>query len=310
MATAANSQALLPTVRFDACLPSQRPRTKTRRAERGLEAYRNLADALAKRFPVTRRMVGHESFVAMAHRFIVSERAAVVTRLQNWEMFPSFLRSQGNTASIESVADIAELEMAQGKAGDAAAAVPLGAQALQSLLRTERPEVLRLVLHPSAFLVASRFPIVTIWEINKPDDARCGVERWSAECALVTRPFFKVEVRRLPPGGYAFISALSQGRTLAEALDAGNAADPRFDSAINHALLLEANVVTGIRERARRCSIRSRPPGYRISGSPIEHVMPALMAAPPTVAEAGGMINGPASAGGERLHGQRSPQRA
>src|SRR5262245_12360871 len=50
----------------------------------------HLADGLAKRFPVTRRMVGHEAFVAMAHRFIVSERAAVVTRLQNWEMFPSF----------------------------------------------------------------------------------------------------------------------------------------------------------------------------------------------------------------------------
>jgi hypothetical protein len=195
-------------------------------------------------------MVGHEAFVAMAHRFIVSERAAVVTRLQNWEMFPSFLRSQGNAASIEYIADIAELEMAQGKARDAAAAVPVGAQSLQSLLRTERPEVLRLALHPSVFFLASRFPIVTIWEINKSDDARRGVERWSAECALVTRPFFKVQVRRLPPGGYAFI-ALSQGRTLAEALDAGNAADPRFDSAINRALLLEANVVTGIRERAR-----------------------------------------------------------
>jgi hypothetical protein len=92
---------------------------------------------------------------------------------------------------------------------------------------------------------------VTIWEINKSDDARRGVERWSAECALVTRPFPEVEVRRLSAGGYAFIGALSQGRTLAEALDAGNAGDPRFDRAINRALLLEANVVTGIRERAR-----------------------------------------------------------
>jgi hypothetical protein len=251
MAAAANSRALLPTGRFDACVPSRSARTKTRQAESGWEAYRSLADGLAKRFPVTRQMVGYEAFVAMAHRFIVSERAAVVTRLQNWEMFPSFLRSQGNAASIEYIADIAELEMAQGKARDAAAAVPVGAQSLQSLLRTERPEVLRLALHPSVFFLASRFPIVTIWEINKSDDARRGVERWSAECALVTRPFFKVEVRPLPSGGYAFISALSQGRTLAEALDVGNAADPRFDSAINRALLLEANVVTGIRERAR-----------------------------------------------------------
>jgi len=216
-----------------------------------LEAYRSLVDGLTKRFPVTRRMIGHESFSAMACRFIGSERAAVVTQLQNWEMFPNFLRSQGNAASIEYIADIAELEMAQGKARDAADALPLGGQALPLLLRAEQFPGLGLALHPSVFLVASRFPIVTIWEINKSDDARRGVERWSAECALVTRPFFKVEVRRLPPGGYAFISALSQGRTLAEALDAGNAADPRFDSAINRALLFEANVVTGFRERAR-----------------------------------------------------------
>jgi NADH dehydrogenase len=47
-----------------------------------------------------------------------------------------------------------------------------------------------------------------------------------------------------------------------------------------------------------------------ISGSRIEDVMPAEMAAPPTVAEAGDMTDGPASAIGERLHGQRSPQRA
>jgi NADH:quinone reductase (non-electrogenic) len=47
-----------------------------------------------------------------------------------------------------------------------------------------------------------------------------------------------------------------------------------------------------------------------ISGSRIEDVMPAVMPAPPTVAEVGDMTDGPASAIGERLRGQRSPQRA
>jgi hypothetical protein len=249
MAVAANNQALLPTVPFAPCVPSRRPGTKTRRPDSGLEAYRSLVDGLAKRFPVTRRMIGHESFSAMARRFIGSERAAVVTPLQNWVMFPSFLRRQGNAASIEYIADIAELEMVQGKAHDAADALPLGGQAFPLLLWAERFP-LGLVLHPSLFLVASRFPIVTIWEITKSDDANRTVDRWGAECALVARPFFEVEVRRLPPGGYAFINALSQGSTLAEARNAGNAADPRFDSAISRALLLEANVVVGIRERA------------------------------------------------------------
>src|SRR5262245_29272025 len=122
---------------------------------------------------------------------------------------------------------------------------PIGAQAFPS-----HAAELRLVLHPSTFLVASRFPIVTSWEINQSEHENGRVGRWSAECGLVPRPFLEVEVRRLPPGGDAFISALSQGRTIAAALDTATAADPMFDIAINRALLIEANVVIGIREQA------------------------------------------------------------
>jgi hypothetical protein len=248
-AATSNSQALLPTARLDPYVRSRRSRTDTRRVDSGLKAYGTLIEGLAKRPPVTRLMIGRESFSAMARRFIGSEQAVAVNQLQSWEMFPNFLRSQGKTAAIEYVADVAELEMAQGKARDAANLPTLGGQAFPLLLRAEQFR-LGLVLHPSVFLVSSRFPIVTIWEINKSNDADRRVHRWGAECALVARPFFDVEVRRLLPGGYAFIGALSQGRTLAEARDAGNTADPTFDFAVNRALLLEAKVVVGIRERA------------------------------------------------------------
>jgi hypothetical protein len=33
-------------------------------------------------------------------------------------------------------------------------------------------------------------------------------ERWIAESAVVARPFLKVEILRLPSGGYAFLSAI------------------------------------------------------------------------------------------------------
>jgi hypothetical protein len=99
---------------------------------------------------------------------------------------------------------------------------------------------------------------VTIWEANQSDDENGMVDRWSAESALVARPFLEVEVRRLPPGGYAFISALSHGSTIAAAIDAGIAADPKFDIAINRALLVEANVVVGIHERARMEQLNAR----------------------------------------------------
>ena len=246
-------QTPVPAGRFGPYAPLRVPGTKSRRAN-GLAAHRSPLDGLTAHFPVTRRVAGDESFDAMARRFIAIERSRPAPRFPNWEAFPSFLRSQGKAASIEYVADIAELEMARGKAKCAANAPPIGAHAFPSL-RAQRLRGLRLVLHPSIFLVASRFPIVTIWETYQREHENGRVGRWNAECALVARPLLEVEVRRLPPGGHAFISALSQGRTIAAAIDAATAADPKFDMAINRALLIEANVVIGIREQAHTAQL-------------------------------------------------------
>src|SRR5262249_55092185 len=147
MGATANIRTVVPAMRLRPGVPLRSRASNSRQTDNCFLAYCSLVDGLATRFPVTRRMIGYESFGAIVRRF-VSARSAVATRIQDWEMFPRFLRSQGNAASIEYVADIAELELAQGKAHDAAVALPLRARAFQSLLRTEQPEVLRLALHP------------------------------------------------------------------------------------------------------------------------------------------------------------------
>jgi NADH:ubiquinone reductase (H+-translocating) len=65
------------------------------------------------------------------------------------------------------------------------------------------------------------------------------IERWRAESALVARPFDKVEVRRIPPGGYPFVRALSQREMVSAAIDAAVAAAPHFDIAVNLAFLMK-----------------------------------------------------------------------
>jgi Putative DNA-binding domain len=221
------------------------------RVGRGLAACRNDVepiDILAARYPVVRRLVGDESFRAMAGRFIAEKPPRSAALRDHGETFPRFLRSRGNTASIEYVADIAELEMACDKARRAAAARPVGVQAF-SRLSIKRLKKLRVDLHPSVGLVASRFPIVTIWENNQGDEPGM-IKRWRAEAALVARPFVEVEVCRLPPGGNAFIVALSQGKTMATAVEAGMGAAREFDVGSNLAMLIEAEIVVGVRESA------------------------------------------------------------
>jgi hypothetical protein len=110
-------------------------------------------------------------------------------------------------------------------------------------LRIRQLKELRAVLHPSTFLVSSRFPIVTIWENNRSEAGPRMVERWIAESALVARPHLHVEVRRLPRGGHAFIGALSQGATISSAVEAGRLVTADFDIGANLTLLLDANIV-------------------------------------------------------------------
>ena len=206
-------------------------------------------DVLAARFPVMRRLVGEMSFRIVARRFILREPPDVRAPSGYGENFPRFLRSHGRAASIEYVADIAELEMVRGRAQDAPDVRPLPASSLSSLLARRTDELL-VVLHPSVFLVQSRFPIVTIWENTRDDDGSVMFERWSAEAALVSRPFLEVEIRRLPPGGYAFLRALSEGQTVAVAARIASEGTPKFELASNLALLIDANVVIGVREVA------------------------------------------------------------
>ena len=68
------------------------------------------------------------------------------------------------------------------------------------------------------------------------------IDQWSAEAALVARPFLKVEVHRLLPGGYAFIRALSEAQTVAMAVRAATATTSEFEFPSN----LAANVIVGI----------------------------------------------------------------
>ena len=161
--------------------------------------------------------------------------------------FPRFIRNSGKAAYIEYVADVAELEMMRHRAKYASPAQLFGARTLSSL-PAERLGELRIFLHPSVCLVQSRFPIVTIWENNRTDDGDGMIERWIGEAAIVARPFLKVEVRRLPPGGHAFLCALCERKTVAMAAELAAAVSPEFDVAANLTLLDDARVVVGIEE--------------------------------------------------------------
>jgi putative DNA-binding protein len=207
-----------------------------------------LIRALAARYPVVRRLIGDDSFLQAARRFVAMQPPRMPIVAHFGEAFPHYLRSLGDAASFEYVADMAELEAARARAYHSADATLLDAQAL-SFLSTARCGDFVVRLHPSVAMVASLFPIVTIWKANQTDSAGI-IDHWRAEAALVVRSFLDVDVLLLPPGGHAFMTALSSGSTIAAAAACATVNDNSFDLAATLTILAEANVVVGFHRRA------------------------------------------------------------
>jgi hypothetical protein len=227
-------------------LPATIELARERRSKSAFDIYRNnvaagLIKALSARYPVTSRLLG-ESFRVAAHRYVVAEPPRSPIMLQYGTTFPRFLRELRQGASTDYLSDIAQLELARGSAYHAADARPVSAQAF-ARLRPEQLGSLRICPHPSASVVTSRFPVVTVWEANQLDDT--SINHWGPEDALVARPFLDVEVCRLPPGGYPFFRVLLANGTLAEAVERASTEVPDFEPAANLAILIKSNVVTG-----------------------------------------------------------------
>jgi hypothetical protein len=209
--------------------------------------YRNnvlfgLMNALAARYPVSREILWPDSFEGAARLFVIMHPPRSPVMLNYGDDFPNFLRSIGTGSSTEYVADIAALESARVGAYHAPDATPLAAGLFEKLSPEALPNM-RFKMHPSVSLLRSRFPVVSAWEAARGDG---HVGAWKAEAALVARPFFDVQVWRLPPGGYEFFLAISNDVTIAEAVSEAAASDTQFDLAQVFQVLICAGAVVGI----------------------------------------------------------------
>ncbi|MER9586180.1 DNA-binding domain-containing protein [Mesorhizobium sp. M0276] len=209
--------------------------------------YRNnvvvgLIGALKANFPAVCRIVGEEFFDAMARIFVVSEPPTSPILLHYGAGFADFIAGFEPAASLPYLPDVARLERAWLESYHAAEAIPLTPEALAAI-PGDRAADLTFSVHPSLRLIWSRFPVLTIWQMNVGDGVPGPVDLTAGgEDVLVMRPAGEVEVRAMPPGGYEFVEALQQGHSLTDAMKVALHADPRFDLSGNIRDLITAGV--------------------------------------------------------------------
>jgi len=215
--------------------------------EKRFAVYRNnvvisLINALRARFPVAEKIVGVEFFAAMARVFAAVHPPRSPLLMFYGDTFPDFITRFEPASSLPYLPDVAWLELARTRAYHAADAEPINPVRLRH--RDERELCnIRATLHPSTTIIRSRHPIVTIWAMNSGEAELEPIDQDNPEDALVIRPRLEVTVRKLPPGGAAFLQALSTGATLRQAAERAEADNSRFDLTANLAGLLESGVM-------------------------------------------------------------------
>ena len=225
---------------------------------RRFAVYRNnvmasLAAALARRYPVIERLVGGEFFGAMARQFVLQHPPRSPLLAQYGDDFADFIDAFDPARQLPYLADTARLEAARTRAYHAEDATPLGADGFAALDADTLGDV-RLQLHPSATILRSQFPIVTIWAMNSGELEPQPIETGQGEDALVVRPHLDVEIRALPPGGAAFLQSLADGLPLRDAIAAALADHAGFDLTGSLAGLIGSGVVCAILSPAARTS--------------------------------------------------------
>jgi hypothetical protein len=204
-----------------------------------------LIEVLEARHPVLRRLVGEDFFKAMARLYVDADPPRSPVLAEFGGGLADFVAGFGPARDLVYLADVARLEWRQHAAYHAADALPVGAADLATVAAASVPR-LRLTLHPSLGVVASPYPIVSIWETNRRDEVVKSIRLdQGAEIALVVRPALEVETRKAPPGTETFLAVLAAGHTLAEATASACQATDHFDVQSALAIVIEAGAVIG-----------------------------------------------------------------
>ena len=187
-----------------------------------LSIYRNnsaisFRTALEGSFPVVRRRVGDDYFRQLSAQY----RARFPSRNGDLHWigrdFPAFLLEHHRGSEYAWLADLARLEWSRHQASIAKVEPSVAADVLGRFAPSQL-ERLVFTLQPSLSLIASDFPIFTIWAANQVENAPPVSQSVPGEYGMVRARTDQLEVRPLEPRLFSYLSALAAGAPLPDAI--------------------------------------------------------------------------------------------
>ena len=207
-----------------------------------------LKSALADIFPVTRDLVGERFFSAMAQAYISVEPPQSPVLAEYGQGFPAFIAGFAPARDLFFLQDVATLERIWLDAFHAADTAPIDADVLLGL----PPEALmaaRLEPRPAMAIRPFQSAAVDIFHRVRAGESLKGFDPSPPQTALVTRPFYDVEVRPLDGGEAVFVQMLARSCTIGEATQKALEVDPAFNPSTAFALILTSGAFAYISEQ-------------------------------------------------------------
>lgn len=193
----------------------------------------NFRGALEHEFPVLHRRVGADYFAQLAHHY--RERFPSRSGDLHWagRDFAEFLAAHLAGGDYAWLADLARLEWARQSAAVEAIAPAVGADALAAI-GAEQLEHVKFTLQPSLRLIESPWPVFSVWLANQDENASPVDQSAGAECGMALARSDGVEVARLTPDLFSYLSALAAGATLGEAMVRAGLDGPRLAQVLGY----------------------------------------------------------------------------
>ena len=228
---------------------------KTKQGKPSLKRFNvyrnNVAISLIKlcesTFPVTRELVGEDFFATMARQFSAKNLPKSPLLFDYGHEFPGFIKAYPPANTVPYLADIAALEWARNTVFHGPDKTPLAIETLAKFPQEELPN-LTFELHPTTTLLASEWPIVSIWNAHQTDDIKQAAPNLQegGECALVIRPNLAIKVHAVSTATFNFMAALKTKKTFANAVASAIETDDKFDISAALAGLFKVGAVTAI----------------------------------------------------------------
>jgi uncharacterized protein len=199
-----------------------------------LEIYRanvaaSTSKALRAAYPIIAQVVGAHYFDELTHEYALHAPSASGDLFDYGAQLAELVSAHPGCRSLFYLPDLARLEWAVHRAYGAGDGNAWCASAL-ARIEPARQSSIRFEWTPGTAIFESRFPLVRVWQIHQLGYEGEFTVDWSvAQCALVARDGFRVDVSLLDAADAAFIGSSLSGALLRDCAERALAANASFD---------------------------------------------------------------------------------